>query len=102
MRDAPDYAHPITAEGTVYLLHFERPLHHARHYLGFTTALDERLEAHRAGRGARLVEVFTALGIGFEVVRTWRGDRHFERRLKRQKHSWKHCPRCRAERGRAT
>ena len=65
--------------GTVYLLHFERPYKHARHYLGFAEDLERRLELHRAGRGARLVEVVVAAGIGFQLVRTWEGDRTLER-----------------------
>jgi hypothetical protein len=65
--------------GTVYLLHFERPYRHARHYLGFAEDLERRLELHRAGRGARLVDVVVAAGIGFQLVRTWEGDRTLER-----------------------
>jgi hypothetical protein len=58
--------------GTVYLLHFERPYKHARHYLGFAEDLQRRLELHHAGRGARLVQVVVAAGIGFQLVRTGR------------------------------
>jgi hypothetical protein len=38
-------------EGTVYLLHFERPYKgRSRHYLGFTQCdLEQRLENHRRG-----------------------------------------------------
>lgn len=32
--------------GTVYLLHFERPVRHAQHYLGFTENLERRLSEH--------------------------------------------------------
>lgn len=83
--------------GTIYLLHFERPYAHARHYLGFTFNLDRRLEAHRNGRGARLIEVINDAGIGFFVVRTWRGGRALERSLKRRKNSPGLCPICREE-----
>ena len=38
--------------GIVYLLHFERSYRHARHYIGFTQNLEQRLEEHRAGRGS--------------------------------------------------
>ena len=38
--------------GIVYLLHFDRSYRHARHYIGFTQNLEQRLEAHRAGRGS--------------------------------------------------
>jgi hypothetical protein len=40
--------------GTVYLLHFDRPYKHARHYLGWTANLQARLDSHRAGHGARI------------------------------------------------
>ena len=32
-----------------------------------------RIAEHRAGRGARILAVCVARGIGFEVVRTWAG-----------------------------
>jgi len=41
--------------GIVYLLHFERSYRHARHYIGFTQNLEQRLEQHRAGRGSPLL-----------------------------------------------
>jgi predicted GIY-YIG superfamily endonuclease len=79
---------------TVYLLHFDRKLHHAGHYLGSADDLDRRLAQHRAGRGARLIEVITEAGIGFRLARTWEGDRTLERRLKRRKEAPRLCPFC--------
>ncbi len=67
---------------TVYLLHFERPYRHARHYLGTTTDLDARLADHAAGAGARLLQVVRAAGIQWELARTWAGGRDLERHLK--------------------
>ena len=81
----------------VYLLHFERPIssrHTCQHYIGYTDDLARRMQAHRAGNGARLVEVAAERGIGFEIVRVWRGDRAFERRLKRQHNGPRLCPIC--------
>lgn len=83
--------------GTIYLLHFERPFHHARHYLGWTEGaeVDRRLEEHRSGRGAKLTAAVSKAGIGFSVVRTWSGTRHEERRLKRWKNAGRRvCPVC--------
>ncbi len=80
---------------TVYLLHFDRPYRHARHYLGYAADLDERIARHRQGDGARLVQVAAGAGIGFVVARTWPGDRALERRLKRRKASPRLCPVCR-------
>lgn len=79
----------------VYLLHFEQKLHHAQHYLGSSDKLDERIEKHRKGSGARLVRVFAEREIGFTVARTWPdGDRGLERALKRQKNGPRLCPIC--------
>lgn len=87
--------------GVVYLLHFDRPLGdldnprgQARHYLGYTDDLDARLERHRSGNGARLMEVVAERGIGWRLVRTWDGDRELERRLKNQHNSPRLCPLC--------
>ncbi len=81
-----------------YLLHFDAPYRHARHYLGSTSDLEARLAEHAAGRGARLLEVITAAGISWELARTWPGGRVDERRLKRQKSAPRLCPVCRAAR----
>src|SRR5262245_6410586 len=83
--------------GTIYLLHFERPIsraHTCQHYLGWALDLDARLSAHRAGRGARLTQIAVERGIAFEVVRVWPGDRTLERRLKNRKESPRFCPLC--------
>lgn len=79
---------------TVYLLHFDRPLAHARHYIGSTDDLDKRLQRHRAGQGARLLEVLKERGIGWQCVCTWEGGRDLERKLKKHKKAWRHCPIC--------
>ena len=80
----------------IYLIHFDRPLHHARHYLGYCAdgELQVRLIRHRAGRGARLLAVLRGLGIGWRVVRTFEGDRHFERKLKNRRNARYLCPVC--------
>jgi predicted GIY-YIG superfamily endonuclease len=78
-----------------YLLHFERPYRHARHYLGYASDLDARLAEHRAGRGARLIQVIIRAGIDFTLARTWEGDRALERQLKRRHASPRLCPLCR-------
>lgn len=80
--------------GTVYLIHFDQALAHAMHYLGYTKNLEERLQLHRAGRGARLMEVITQKGIPWKVVRTWPGGRDLERRLKQRGGHARICPIC--------
>lgn len=85
-----------TVLGTVYLIHFERPYQHARHYIGWTEDLSARLQAHRDGCGSALMAAVTRAGIGWVVARTWEGeDRGFERRLHRRKNSRARlCPIC--------
>jgi predicted GIY-YIG superfamily endonuclease len=80
---------------TVYLLHFETPLHHARHYIGYAEHVKRRLEHHRNGTGARLLQVCNERGIAYDLVRTWEGEgRDFERKLKNCKHAARYCPMC--------
>jgi predicted GIY-YIG superfamily endonuclease len=83
---------------TVYLLHFDAPYRHAKHYRGSTSDLGARLEAHRNGEGARLMAVVREAGIGFTLARTWEGGRTRERQLKVQGGASRCCPICRANR----
>ena len=89
----------VAMTGTVYLIHFLTPYKHAKHYLGYCNKeeekLGQRLARHMAGRGARLMAVIIAAGIGWKVARTWRGDRHLERRLKNRGGATRLCPLCR-------
>ena len=86
---------------TIYLLHFEPPYRHARHYLGFTdNDVEQRLAEHRAGRGARLTQVAVDAGCQLLLVRTWEGDRNTERRFKNHNHAPRFCPLCNTERWR--
>jgi predicted GIY-YIG superfamily endonuclease len=82
--------------GTIYLLHFDTPYRHAKHYLGWTSDLQGRLADHAAGRGARLMEVTRAAGIGFVLARTWPGTRSRERQLKGEGGRSRMCPICKA------
>ena len=43
--------------GVVYILHFESKLHHAQHYMGYTTNLENRMSLHRQGRTAEAREL---------------------------------------------
>jgi hypothetical protein len=79
------------ATGTVYLLHFDRPYRHARHWI---RDLSARLAEHAAGRDARLLAVITDAGIGFTLARTWTGTRGRERQIEVQRGLWRCCPAC--------
>ena len=80
--------------GTVYLIHFEFPYKHARHYLGYSAKLSQRAIRHSKNNGARLIQVINAAGISWSVVRTWPGNRGKERRLKKRHDSPILCPVC--------
>jgi len=81
--------------GTIYLLHFDRPYEHARHYLGWTTDLAARLAEHRRGNGAKLLAALAQREIGFTLVRTWQpADRNRERQIKIQGGLSRSCPFC--------
>jgi predicted GIY-YIG superfamily endonuclease len=81
--------------GTVYLLHFNAPFGHAKHYTGWSADLSLRLAEHAAGRGARLTEVVAAAGITWTLARTWPNKtRSDERRIKNQGGASRRCPLC--------
>lgn len=80
---------------TVYLLHLTKPMCHARHYIGWAQDLENRLDHHRNGTGARMLQVAEERGIDFDLVRTWEDqDKTFERRLKNQHNAPRLCPIC--------
>jgi hypothetical protein len=79
----------------VYLLHFDRPLAHAQHYLGSTElTVEERVDRHLSGDGSPLVRAVVAAGIGVKVARTWKGGRRLEKKFKRAQHNRALCPIC--------
>jgi predicted GIY-YIG superfamily endonuclease len=77
-----------------YLLHFDRPIYRAQHYLGWSVNIDRRVALHTRARGARLVAQAVAAGIQVHLVRVWPDvDRRYERVLKRSSRKAK-CPKC--------
>jgi hypothetical protein len=83
--------------GTVYLLHFDRPYKHARHYIGWAASprsLKARLAQHGTSEGARLLAVARAAGITWQLARLWPGSRARERQIKRQGGASRCCPLC--------
>jgi predicted GIY-YIG superfamily endonuclease len=85
------------ATRVIYLIHFSRKLAHAGHYIGSASDLESRLSDHRSGHGARLMQVIRDVGIEWSVVRTWKGSRQVERRIKNRKHADRICPVCAGE-----
>lgn len=81
----------------VYLIHFDEPYKHARHYLGYchSWAADDRITAHSNGNGAKLIKAVQEAGIGWIIARIWDyGDQEFERHLKNTKKVKVCCPFC--------
>jgi len=81
----------------IYLICFERAYKHARHYIGSTENLTERMQEHEHGRGARLMAVITEAGIHWQVMATFEGGRKQERIYKNRKNDAQLCPNCRAK-----
>ena len=85
----------------VYLIHFDTPYKHARHYLGWAGDIGKRIARHQRGDGARLLEVVRAAGISWQLVRTWPdATRDVEKRLKGQHSGVRLCPICQHKAGR--
>ena len=80
--------------GVIYMLCFHQPYKHARHYVGWTEDLLDRLDRHAKGNGSRLVEVITQAGIGFTLVRVCEGTRRTERAIKNAGGAVRYCPAC--------
>lgn len=96
------YALPRAGAATIYLLHFDRPFGHARHYLGYTgRELDARITDHREGRGSALVRAVLASGIDFHVALSFKlpldRARSVERLLKNGGTMSRICPHCFAD-----
>lgn len=82
---------------TVYLLHFSKPLGHAQHYIGVTALADveQRLELHRQGRGARICAKAVEAGAELLLARVWEGvPRYTELKLKNRGGARRLCPLC--------
>ena len=92
----------LPAQAQCYLIHFREPLggttphSRAQHYIGWAVDLTERMEDHRAGRGARIMAAVEAAGISWEITRVWPGGYVLEKRLKKLKNARMLCPRCNA------
>lgn len=91
--------------GYVYVLCFDRPFSHARHYIGCSTDLRGRLRTHARGAGARIVKAAAAVGIGFTLGAVGCCNVATLRRLERQAKDWHgaagFCVRCAGESVRA-
>lgn len=79
----------------IYMLCFDDHMSHARHYIGITADINQRLQTHFDGRGARLTQVLKERGLGFTLARVWvAGERQAEAAIKRQSNAPRFCPIC--------
>lgn len=80
--------------GTVYILHFDQPVRHARHYRGWASNLEARLGHHADGTGAKLTALAVSLGIGWTLALAIPGDKNLERMMHNVGGAAKICPVC--------
>lgn len=78
----------------VYILHFKEPYHHARHYIGYTSNFERRLQEHLSGQGSPLVKAVVQAGIEVQTALVIDGDRALERTMKNRKKASVFCPIC--------
>lgn len=89
----------------IYIIHFDQPFHHARHYVGYCQegGLTTRIDQHRSGTGSVLLRHLNEVGITWRVVNLIHGgDRVMERTIKRTNHVNRWCPFCRTTHGHST
>jgi predicted GIY-YIG superfamily endonuclease len=82
----------------LYLLHFDDPYHHARHYLGITGNLRQRLTSHAVGDAARLTEVLEENDLHWTLSGLWliqeAQEHRIERLIKNRNNGPRLCPVC--------
>jgi predicted GIY-YIG superfamily endonuclease len=87
----------------VYLLHFDTPIAHAKHYMGMARDIQARTNKHARGTSkARIMDVLFTRNIGFLIARVWVCDTlkeayELERRLKRAGGKSRMCPICKEQ-----
>jgi len=87
---------PVPTMTGCYLLHFDPPFKHAKHYLGWAKKIASRVQKHQAGQSrARLTTAAAQAGVQMTLARTWPGaTRIDEARIKRQGGLARSCPLC--------
>ena len=89
----------------IYVIHFDKPYKHAKHYTGIALDVENRVKKHRSGQGSKLMAVLKREGIGFRynVIAEYEGfsEAHAEeKRLKTKvKKPQRFCPICIANKG---
>lgn len=79
----------------IYILHFDKPYYHAKHYIGFSDDPSLRFKRHLSRTEQPLLKAVVNAGIGITMkIIDPKGDRNRERQLKKQKNSKRFCPIC--------
>lgn len=81
----------------IYLIHFDKPVRSAKHYLGFCRddRLDARMLEHARGEASHLTRAAVNNGTKLWLARTFEGgNRDLERTMKRHGHFKLMCPLC--------
>lgn len=82
----------------VYIFHFDPPLKHARHYIGTTDDLEQRIHDHLyTTEGSPFVKACIENGSSIYLAKEMEGGRKKERKLKNYKKTSQLCPICRGE-----
>lgn len=82
----------------IYLIHFTKKLAHSQHYLGFVeNDLNARFKLHCSGGGAKILKRCNEVGIEYEIVATFDGDRNMERKMKNTNNLKQFCPICKKQ-----
>jgi predicted GIY-YIG superfamily endonuclease len=85
--------------GFFYVIHFEKPLAHARHYTGWAEDLQARMADHFGhSNQAKLIRAVQRAGISYRLAAYWSPlTLHQERLIKRRKCTPRFCPACRPD-----
>lgn len=89
----------------VYVIHFDKPYKHAKHYTGIALDVEKRMKQYSKGQGSRLMKVLKEHNIGFKykvIVEygTYSEAHAEEKRLKTKvKKPQRYCPICKLNKG---
>ena len=84
----------------LYVIHFDRPYKHAKHYTGIAIDVEKRMKEHSGGYGAKLMKAIKENNIGFRYniigeYPDYSSAKSEEKRLKTKvKQPKKYCPIC--------
>lgn len=87
--------------GEVYVIHFDKALQHAEHYVGFaeymsdgTSTLAYRIGTHLSNHGSKLMAAVNQSGIGWDIALVISGNQAVESRLHKFHRTSHFCPIC--------